>query len=414
MQSLFCKTLVALIVVCSVSIGVVQAQPNVLQVGIARVDITPAGSVYMAGFAARKDPSEGTYRNIEATCLVFDNGTTRLALFSIDVCKLGTTQLADLRAAAEKAGIPPQHVMPNVSHTHCGPTLIGNQNAEYLPFFRERTCGLLQTAVDNLQEAKLEYTVGSCTMGVNRRQLNAEGKCTGMRPEPRKEIDPSVPILRVLGTDGSVRAVIFGYACHPTTMGGQEIGTDYPGYARDWIEAAYPGCTAVFLQGCGGDVKPRYSLPNGRFGYVLLEPKETVMEIGHELGRAVVTATCVPLTAIEGMQLGGLSELVSVPDKKTKGKFHEIEMGCLRIGDLYIFGSQCEVCSQIGMRIKRELVGTHIWTNGYTYWGGGYMPDAASYAEEGYEVSVSVLSPETEDIIVAKAHKYVEQLRDIK
>lgn len=393
------------------------AQPGALKVGLATVNITPEGPVCMAGFAARKEPSEGAYADIHASCVVLDNAVTRVAFVAIDVCKIGIAQMDKVRAAAEHAGIPAQHVMINSSHTHSGPTIIGSQNPDYLPVFEEKVCGLLQKAVDDLREARLDYTGGTCTMAVNRRHLDAEGKCIGMRPMPGKEIDPAVPILRVLTPDGTVRAVIFGYACHPSTRTDRQIGPDYPGPAREWIKAAYPESLPVFLQGCGGDIKPRYCLPDGRFGYVLLDARETVRELGHELGRAVVTALTVPPEPVPAdgsgeVVLGGLTRLIRVPDKgDPEDKSHEIYNGAWRVGDVYFFGSQCELCSQIGLRIKRELTDLRVWPNGYTHWGGGYIVDAAQFPEGGYEVNQTVCAPETEDIIVGNATRFIRELQ---
>jgi len=413
-------------------LAVIDAGP--LKVGIASADITPEGTVWMAGFAARKEPSKGVYKNLAATCVVFDNGVTRLAIVALDLCKILEPQLEDLRIAAQEAGIPPQHVMINCSHTHYGPQIGRKENKDYDALFKARTGPLFEAAAADLKPAVLDYTVGSCTMAINRRQLNAEGKVTAMRPEPRKQTDPDVPILRVLSSEGEVRSVIFGYACHPTTVSAlhYEIGTDYPGFARDWIAAAYPGCTPVFLQGCGGDIKPRYTQPSdsgyGRFGYVLLDQLQIVAELGHELGRAVVAALVVPPEPVPAgrpkspqkavttaIQLGGIVEKVKLPDKKDpEHKSHQIYMGAWRIGDVCIFGSQCEICSAIGMRIKRELAGTRVWTNGYTHWGGGYIPDAASYPEEGYEVNRAAVSPAAEDIVVTGAIRYIKTLQDGK
>jgi hypothetical protein len=255
--------------------------------------------------------------------------------------------------------------------------------------------------------------------------LDDKGQCVGMRPEPRKQIDPNVPILRVSSPDGKVMTVIFGYACHPSTMTDYRVGPDYVGFARDWVAAAYPGCVPVFLQGCGGDIKTRCTTATGRFGYVLLEPVAITAELGHELGRAVVVALVVPPgpvpasrpktpheAAATPVPLAGIVEKVKVPDKKEPNtKSHQIYMGAWRIGDVYIFGSQCEICSNIGLRIKHELSGLRVWTNGYSHWGGGYIPDAASYPEGGYEVKISTVSPATEDIVVGNAVRYIRALQ---
>jgi hypothetical protein len=396
-----------------------------LRVGIANADITPEGSVWMAGFGFRKKPSEGVCKPLTASCLVFDNTVTRLAFVALDVCSIGETpQLVDLRAAAQKAGIPPQNLMVNCSHTHSGPAINHKDSAAYAALFKKRTDALFAAAVANLQPAVLLYALGSSTMAVNRRRLDDKGHYAGMRPEPRKSIDPDVPILRISSPEGKVRAVLFGYACHPSTMADYRFSPDYVGYARDWIAAAYPGCVPVFLQGCGGDIKTRYTLADGRFGFAMLLPEEVTAELGHELGRAVVTALTVsPVAATPPrkapaaintlVHLGGIVEKINVPDRKQPdSKAHRIYTGAWRVGDVFFFASQGEIGSQIGLHIKRELAGLKVWTNGYSHWGGGYILDAASYPEGGYEIDNSSVSPATEGILVGTAARYVRTLAE--
>ncbi len=413
----FTAIVVGLLVVCAVMCQAQAQEPTPLKVGLATVDITPEGSVFMAGFSGRKKPSEGVYKELTASCVVFDNGETRTGIMAIDVLKLGMEHVEAVRETAEKFGIPPEQMMLNGSHTHCGPDLWHKANVEsgYAKFFMEKICSLIEPAVADLQPAKLDFTIGSSTMAVNRRQLNPEGKCIGMRPEPRGPIDMDVPVLRVLTPEGEVRAVIFGYACHPTTMGGYLIGPDFPGYARDWIAAAYPDCLPVFLQGCGGDIKPRYvrlqapyndaDKAPGYFGYVLLEePLDAVKEMGHELGRAVVTAACVPCRPLEPV-LAGAHEFALLPLKKKEPTrdAHETEVQALRIGDLYIIGMNGEVCVDIGLRIKRELADLTTWVNGYTNRRLAYIVAAKTMPEEGYEVRVSPFDERAEEPLVAKA-----------
>mgnify|MGYP000901802575 CR=1 FL=1 len=428
----------AVMLLLSLTPALTHAQAGPLKVGIATVDITPEGPVWMRGFAARDKPSDGVERNIIAQCIAFDNGHTRLAIVSLDICALNYRQLQRLRALADASGIPEQHVMINWTHNHYGPHLgsveAHGSNAEYYELFTERTEPLFELAVADLQPAVLEYAVGSCTMAINRRQLN-EGGAVGFRPEPRKQIDPDVPIMRVLGADGAVRAVVFGYACHPTTISGDllyKIGTDFPGYARDWVQAAYPGATAIFLQGCGGDIKPRAVLPRegsayANFGMVLLDERGLKAAMGYELGRAVVAGLAAPpeplpadrpVDLAEALEtpvtLGGVVELISLPSKEDPDEpwptpWHT---GAWRIGDLYLFGSQGELLSAIGLRIKRELAGIRVWTGGYTHWGGGYFPDAASYPEGGYEVNSTEFAPEAEDVLVHTAARLIEHLQN--
>ncbi|OHE75734.1 MAG: hypothetical protein A2107_09500 [Verrucomicrobia bacterium GWF2_62_7] len=373
---------------------------------------------------------------------------------AIDVCYIGTQQLAGIREAAEKLGIPPHQMMVNSSHTHCGPAFT-SRNADYLSLFAARTSNLVEAAVANLKEASLDYTVGQSLVGLNRRQVGKDGKVAGIAPEPRKRIDMDVPVLRVLGNTNQVRALMFGYTCHPVTMGGYEISPDYPGPAREWIAAAFTNCQPVFLQGFGGDVRPRIATANGKFGYVLVDGKQMLTELGHQLGRDAVSAACVPLQPVAAspgkpMPLAGVSEKLALPLKvttkvdrdlrprssaakpkslpeksrlevaihpKDAKQTREIELAVLRVGDIYMVFGQGELCSEIGMRIKRELADwskrthSHIWTCGYSHWGGGYIPHAAAYPEGGYEVNSSSVGPGSEAIIVRRALAMVKALQ---
>jgi neutral ceramidase len=434
----------ALVACLCVGMGAASAQadePGPLRVGIATADISPDFPAFMRGFGARNRPSEGVAKEVAAQVVVFDNGQTRVALMTVDLCWIEYRQALDLRAAAEAAGIPQQHLVINFSHNHYGPffrTGMGNAfNLEYDVLFKQRTDPLFAAAVENLQPALLDYTVGQSTMAVNRRQLDDQGKYVGMRPEPRKPIDPDVPIMRVLTPQGQVRAVIFGYACHPTTASGDMlylIGPDFPGHARDWMRAVYPDAEPIFLQGFGGDIKPGAVRPvgsgsgtGGRFGATTLADEfGTKAAMGHELARGVCRALGVPPppvpadrpTALEQalatpVVLGGVLELVDLPtspDDPTKMWPNGIHMGALRIGDVYMFCSQGEVLSSMGLRIKRELGDMRVWTNGYCHTIGNYIGDAQSWDEGGYEAGR--YAPAAEDILVSRALSFIRLLQD--
>ena len=67
-----------------------------------------------------------------------------------------------------------------------------------------------------------------------------------------------MPVLKVAAPDGKLRAVLFGYACHNTTLTGEfyKISGDYAGFAQLAIEKANPGATAMFLMLSGADQNP--------------------------------------------------------------------------------------------------------------------------------------------------------------
>src|SRR5260370_14711707 len=88
-------------------------------------------------------------------------------------------------------------------------------------------------------------------------------------------------------------AVVFGYACHNTTLRPDmmKIAADFAGYAQDRIEADNPGALALFVTGCAGDADPH------PFGTLAM-----AREHGAELGEAVKFVLAHPawLTALTG------------------------------------------------------------------------------------------------------------------
>ena len=107
---------------------------------------------------------------------------------------------------------------------------------------------------------------------------------------PLGPTDRRVPVLKVAASDGDAEgltAVVFGYACHCTTLGADmmRVHGDYAGIAADAIERAHPGAVALFLTGCGADANP---YPRGRlaqatvYGGQLADAVEAVLA-GKEL-----------------------------------------------------------------------------------------------------------------------------------
>ncbi len=403
-----------------------------MKVGIANATMTPEEPIWMTGFTARTAPSEGKYNDLEASVVVFESGDTRVGIMALDLVGVDEWLLEPIREAAEEVGIAPEAMLVNCSHTHCAPAcrVVRGSNRhfdyEWLEGLKEKLCGLLRAAVADLQEAVVDYTVGSCTLGINRRRMDEGAKTAGMLPNPDKPMDVDVPVLRVLTPEAVVRAVIFSYACHPTTMGGQLLGTDYPGPARELLREAMPGCVPVFLQGCGGDVKPRNVDPVKRT--FLSGPLETVYEIGHELGRAVEAVLCGEPEKLSD-ELAARSEMAHLPTTGTpseevlaeleagsewerdyaaaarktiaeKGGLPEtlpVEVQVLNIGGLYLLGMSGEISCEIGLELKEKLSDLKVGTLGYSNLLRSYVASRAAHSEGGYEVETTfIYSPTPE------------------
>jgi len=77
-------------------------------------------------------------------------------------------------------------------------------------------------------------------------------------------------VRRLTGAVLFAAAVLFGCACHNTTLTGAhyEICGDYAGFAQAHVEKEQPGVQAMFMIGCGGDANP---YPRGEVDHVVSE-----------------------------------------------------------------------------------------------------------------------------------------------
>src|SRR5436190_23806097 len=102
-------------------------------------------------------------------------------------------------------------------------------------------------ALNELKPARLAAGQGTARFAVNRREPTAKGIINGYNP--KGPVDHDVPVLRVEDATGKLRAVVFGYACHNTTMQFYKWCGDYAGFAQEYLEKKHPGALALFWIG---------------------------------------------------------------------------------------------------------------------------------------------------------------------
>ncbi len=240
-----------------------------MKAGVGKVLITPETSMWLAGYAHRDRPSQGVLCELYAKALSFeDEAGSQFVLVTTDI--LGFTrnvaaQIAD--RVKEECGIPREQLMLTSSHTHSGPVIgdclidMYHLNPEQMDLVKKYTVALVdhvlqavKQAIRNLEPCSLSWSVGNAAFAHNRREYTEEGVIIGCNPEGPTDHD--VPVLRVNRKDGSVKAVLFGYACHNTVLDLCEFSGDYAGYAQLTLEDSIPGMVSLFVSGCGGDQNP--------------------------------------------------------------------------------------------------------------------------------------------------------------
>ncbi len=394
-----------------------------MQFGVATRNVTPSRPIYLAGYAYRDKPSEGVYQDLYVKALALRDDDDNLAVIvSCDLLYFDNLIMDPVdERIRTKIGLEPHQVIVTTSHTHCGPvvrtrdaTLYGELDEEYLESVRNSIVDVVAEAKRDLQACTLQYHRGTCDININRRVKTESG--TQMLPNPDGVIDRDIDVLAVHDAKGDIRAVLFGYTCHATTMGGYLIGGDYPGYAQRTIQTAIPGAEALFVQGCAGDIRPNNVDPkNGRFRS---GPLEVVEEFGQRLGNAALTALETPGTDVTG-SLTARKAVIDLPlaalpsREEVRAKLNDkspviqrwaneilgamdrgealatsvpTAMHTLTIGDSFALVTIAgEVCVEIGLRIKEVIGDGPRFVLGYTdrvHW---YIPSRQILREGGYE-----------------------------
>jgi neutral ceramidase len=404
--SCFC---VAIAIALSIGIRTRAAdQPLEWKAGAASAVITPKTSMPMAGYAARKEPSEGTEQDLFAKALVIeDRGGNRVVFITMDLIGVsGRLRAAVTEQLDRKYKLPPQAVVMNASHTHCGPAYSGNDAQSYFDFLGQSLIDMVGRAVEDLKPAALHHSSARCGFAMNRRTPTASGYKN--HPNPDGPVDHAVPVLSVLDPTGKLRSVMFGYACHNTTMGFRKWLGDYAGYAQEFFEKDHPGVTALFLMGCGGDQNPyprselRYAQQHGRSLATAvdaaLEAKQTILLHQHPLRG--------PLQSIYD------TVNLDYTDSQRPACAYPVQL--VQFGkDLTIVALSSETVIDYSLRLKSELgsaTGPIIWIAGYSNAMEGYIPSRRVLLEGGYEAESRPWSPTLEERIVAKAQELYSRL----
>ena len=97
---------------------------------------------------------------------------------------------------------------------------------------------------------------GSTCLPVSRRKPDELGRAQ-WAPYHEGEVCPAVPVVVLSDGDGEVLALVFSASCHPSMIYSLDISADYPGVAVAALNDRFHTEGAMFLQGAGGDTKPR-------------------------------------------------------------------------------------------------------------------------------------------------------------
>ncbi len=434
------KFLAAWLISGLLTCSVFAADASEWMIGAAKVDITPDYPVRMSGYGGRRLETKEIEQRLHAKAIAFGRDSEQPAvLLTVDNCGVGVNVRNELvKRLAAKTKVVDARVAICSSHTHSAPMLVGVLNnifsesispehwANIERYTRDLTDKLEQVALAalaNRQPAKLAWGSGHVSFAHNRRNYV-------FRPE-----DHSLPVLRVVGADGKVRALLTSYACHCTTTGFNKFHADWAGCAQEVMEKEFPGAIALTAIGCGADQNPN---PRGTYEHAI----EYGNQLGAEAKRLASGTTLHPLLS----KLECRTEQISLPfdklptraewEAKTKEKGGvsynaKVQLAKLDRGEtlptslpylvqVWNFGRDLamvflpgEVVVDYSLRLKRELDAERLWVNGYSNDVPCYIPSERILQEGGYEGGGSMpiydrpnrFAPGVENRIIGAVHK---------
>jgi len=430
--------------------------PASYKAGVAKVVITPQIGLWMAGYASRNKPAEGKTHELWAKAVALEDADGgRLVVVTTDLIGL-TREVSDTVAAsvAQSVKLPRERLVLSASHTHCGPVIRGNLDDMYnLPEeqrkalyayrrdLENKLAKLVVDAIADLKPARLSFGHGTASFAINRRQKTEKGFVIGTNPQG--PVDHRVPVLAIHSDDGKkLRAVLFGYACHNTTLSFYEWCGDYAGFAQYYLEEAHPGAVALFWTGCGADANP---FPRGtlelakKHGQELADAVSAVLKVkmsslNSSKIRAAYAGISLPLGELpskEKLQADLLSKTFAVRTRaarllkqweqngKLDAEFPHYPVQVCRIGEQITW--VClggEVCVDYALRLYKELnkQEANVWVMGYANDVMAYIPSVRVLEEGGYEADSSMIyyglptkwAPAIEEKILSKVHELVK------
>ena len=413
-----------------------------IEIGVARVDITPEGPILLHGYQSRKEESKGVAQHLFAKAMALgDDARGPAVIVTVDNLGVPASMVEDLAARLAKvANLPRERLVVAASHTHSAPCLTGvapNIFAAKLPEDQQsRIDAYTQKLADQLERvalqalkdrapASLSWTQGRVGFAANRRQ-------------PPGPVDHALPVLRAVGPDGRIRAILANYACHCTTLEPKDnlVSGDWAGHAQEFIERDNPGCVAMIAIGCGADANPSPRL----------KPEHAVQH-GRALADEVARLLRGDWVALDGPPTGRLKRIklpfdlpptrpeLEVSAKKADAAGYNARTMLDRLDrgealqtsldypvQTWTFGDRLamvflpgEVVVDYAVRMKADLDPTRLWVTAYANDLPCYIPSERILREGGYEGGLAMtyyarpskLKSGVEDLIIKAVYELI-------
>lgn len=435
-----------------------------LQVGFGRISILPDYEVQLSGGAATRI-STGIKDQLYLTCVAIrENGETYI-IGTMDFLTSNDVFVEPAKLLMSSAtGVPAENILLNATHTHAAPAIRSNGAVnvdKYREDFNKWAEKAAKEAIADLSPAEIWYgSTEAEGMAWVRHYKMADGTYAGPNYGSFSsgivghvsDADVQMQLIKfVRAEEGKKDVVMMNYPAHATmTQTSTDISADFPGPARDYVEANSDTLVAYFIA-AGGDQVPNgkvaeenfssdYKAYGAELGRIAVECMENLTKLETtgitELQRTYVgksnkekldllaeakavevewntvgRGTPQGAAAAKAHGFSSVYEVSAVIDRANAPETNEMKLRTLAIGDVSFLFAPYEMfgSTAIDIREKSPYPMTFIITCAQDH--EGYLPSELGWEIDCYEVHVSKFERGTAEKL---AEEYVSMLTEMK
>lgn len=420
-----------------------------LQVGAARVDITPApdAALPMAGYAGRTQGFQRIHDHIYVRAIVLSDGASQAVLLAWELIGMPTHVWEELsQRITKELGILADNLLLAAVHDHGAPSLAGMfgrspapgapgganpagrtpspATIAYTTKVENDAFEAVRRAKANLRPAQFGFGTGKAYVNINRREFFPKMGWWWLGYNPEGPSDKTVAVLKFTDLAGKPIALFINYPVHAVVMGPDNLAVtgDLAGATSRYVEQYYQGKiptrgdagwelevgaeekaggegpVAVWTSGAAGDQNP-VSADRGE-DFTMVEGLGRIL--GEESVRVANSISMMSSQArIEGSQrvitCAG-RRVAPGPMPRADYSFEDadpvdIRLSFLKVNDVALAGVSGEVFTRIYQHLKKDspfndtVMVTHA--NGSS----GYIPSDDAFDPISYENTASHLKP---------------------
>lgn len=337
-----------------------QVLEHALQVGYARVDISPTASVPLTGYGDTDTRfSTSILDPIYATCIAFtDESDNTILLFHMDLCGCDATVIGMARSSISKAtGIPVGNIMVAATHNHSSPAIhlsneisIDNYNASLKKWMKEAA----NAALEDRKNAEM-YITSTKVEGLNfiRHYIMDDGSVcgdnfsgTGSRiVDHVSEPDRTLQMVKFV-REGGQDVVLVNWQAHPhrvKTFDYTAVSSDIVGAMRDYVEENM-NCLFAYFTGASGNVNSHSRISSENIA-------DNYLTHGQMLGQYAVEASA-NFRKVDVGTVQILENIYTAEPKTEDASVSDLSLYAFSIGDVAFICAPYEMFSESGESIK--------------------------------------------------------------